>query len=40
MHSSDAVELGRQAIMVALIIGAPMLIVGMVVGLVIGLVVR
>ena len=38
MHSSDAVEIGRHAILVALMIGAPMLLVGMVVGLVIGLV--
>jgi flagellar biosynthesis protein FliQ len=38
MHSSDAVELGRQAIMISLLIGAPMLLVGMAVGLLIGLV--
>lgn len=38
MHSSDAVELGRQAILTALMIGAPMLVVGMAVGLLIGLV--
>jgi len=37
MQSSDAVELGRQAILIALMIGAPMLLVGMTVGLVIGL---
>ena len=37
MESQDAIDLGRQAIIVALMIGAPVLIVGMVVGLAIGL---
>ncbi len=37
MESQDAIDLGRQAIMLALLIGAPVLIVGMIVGLVIGL---
>lgn len=38
MHSSDAVELGRQALMVALLTAAPMLVIGTVMGLLIGLV--
>jgi flagellar biosynthetic protein FliQ len=37
MDSQDAIELGRQAIWIALMIGAPMLVAGLVVGLVIGL---
>ncbi len=37
MQPHDAIDLGRQGIMLALLIGAPVLLVGMVVGLVIGL---
>ena len=37
MDPQDAIELGRQAIWIALMIGAPMLVAGLVVGLVIGL---
>lgn len=37
MLPQDAVDLGREGITIALIIGAPVLVVGMVVGLVIGL---
>ena len=37
MDSQIAIELGRQAIMLALLIGAPVLLVGMAVGLRIGL---
>ena len=37
MDAQDAVDLGRQAIIVALLIGSPMLLVGMVVGLFVGL---
>ena len=37
MDSQDAIELGRQAIWISLMIGAPMLIAGLVVGLAIGL---
>jgi flagellar biosynthesis protein FliQ len=38
MTAHDAVDLGRGAIVTALMVGSPVLIVGMVVGLVIGLV--
>jgi len=37
MDASDAVELGRQAIMTAFMIGSPILVVGAAVGLLIGL---
>lgn len=37
MHAQDAVDLARDALIMALMIGAPVLIVGMVVGLIIGL---
>jgi flagellar biosynthetic protein FliQ len=37
MDAQDAVDLGRQAIVITLIIGAPALAVGLIVGLVIGL---
>jgi flagellar biosynthetic protein FliQ len=38
MTEYEAIDLGRGAIITALLVGAPVLIVGMVVGLVIGLV--
>jgi flagellar biosynthetic protein FliQ len=37
MLPQDAVDLGRQGIMMAMLIGMPVLVVGMVIGLVIGL---
>ena len=37
MNPQDAIDIARQAMMIALIIGTPVLVVGMVVGLVIGL---
>ena len=37
MDAQDAVDLGRQAIVVSLLIGSPLLLVGMAVGLLIGL---
>lgn len=37
MSSTDAVELGRQAIWTGLIVGSPVLLIGMAVGLIIGL---
>jgi flagellar biosynthetic protein FliQ len=37
MQPQDAVDLTREAIMVALVIGAPVLVAGLVVGLVVGL---
>ena len=37
MDAQDAVDLGRQAIVVSLLIGSPLLLVGMVVGLMVGL---
>ena len=37
MEASDAVELGRQAVLVMLLVSSPVLVAGMVVGLVIGL---
>jgi flagellar biosynthesis protein FliQ len=37
MDAQDAVDLGRQAIVVALLVSSPVLLVGMVVGLLIGL---
>ncbi len=37
MEPQDAVDLGRQAIWIALLIGSPVLVAGMIVGLVIGL---
>lgn len=38
MNPQDAIDLGRDAIMTALMVGAPVLIVGVVIGLLIGLV--
>jgi flagellar biosynthetic protein FliQ len=38
MNASEAVDLVRDAIMMALILGAPLLIIGMIVGLFIGLI--
>ena len=38
MNPQDAIDLGREAIFTALIIGAPVLLVGVVIGLVIGLI--
>ena len=38
MDPQDAVELGREAVMMTLLIGAPVLVVGMAVGLLVGLV--
>lgn len=37
MQPQDAIDLGREAIWVSLIIGSPVLVAGMVVGLLIGL---
>jgi flagellar biosynthetic protein FliQ len=37
MHAQDAVDLSRNALVMALLIGSPVLVVGMVVGLIIGL---
>lgn len=37
MDPQDAVELGRNAIWTALLVGSPVLVVGMLVGLVVGL---
>lgn len=37
MDAQDAIELGREAIMLTLLIGSPVLVAGMVVGLLIGL---
>jgi len=37
MDPTDAIQLGREAIWTALLIGSPVLVVGMVVGLLIGL---
>ena len=37
MSSQDAVDLGRQAVEMALALGGPMLVCGLVVGLVVGL---
>ena len=37
MTAQDAVDLGRQALIAAMLVGAPVLLAGMVVGLVIGL---
>jgi flagellar biosynthetic protein FliQ len=37
MEAQDAIELGREAIMLTLLIGSPVLMAGMVVGLLIGL---
>jgi flagellar biosynthetic protein FliQ len=37
MNASDAIELARQSIVLMLVIGAPVLIVGMVVGVVISI---
>ncbi len=37
MENDKVVELAREAIMVALLLGAPLLLVGMIVGLLIGL---
>ena len=38
MNPQDAIDLGNEALVMALLIGAPVLIVGVVVGLLIGLV--
>jgi flagellar biosynthetic protein FliQ len=38
MNQQDAIDLGREAILTALLLSAPLLLVGAVVGLVIGLV--
>jgi flagellar biosynthetic protein FliQ len=38
MDAQDAIELGREAMMMTLLIGAPVLAVGMIVGLLVGLV--
>ncbi len=37
MEVTDAIDLGREAMMISLVIGAPVLIAGLVVGLLIGL---
>ncbi|MHC4405762.1 MAG: flagellar biosynthesis protein FliQ [Planctomycetota bacterium] len=37
MDPQDAIELGREAIWIALLIGAPVLLAGMAVGLIVGL---
>jgi flagellar biosynthetic protein FliQ len=37
MNPQDAVDLGREALNVALVVGAPVLLSGMIVGLVVGL---
>ena len=37
MDAQDAIELGREAIMLTLLIGSPVLVAGMAVGLLIGL---
>lgn len=37
MDSQDAIDLGQQALMTVMMVGAPILIVGLVVGLTIGL---
>ena len=37
MNPQDAIDLGREAIITSLLVGAPVLLVGVVVGLVIGL---
>ena len=37
MNSQDAVDLGREAVTAALVLGGPLLISGLVVGLVVGL---
>ena len=38
MDAQDAIELGREAVMMTLLIAAPVLLVGMVVGLLVGLI--
>jgi len=38
MNPQDAIDLGREALVTALLVGAPVLLVGVVVGLLIGLV--
>lgn len=37
MDAQDAVDLGRQAIIVTLLVGSPVMVAGMIVGLLIGL---
>jgi len=37
MDPQDAIDLGRDAIMITLLVGSPVLVAGMIVGLVIGL---
>jgi flagellar biosynthesis protein FliQ len=38
MNPQDAIDMGREAIITALLIGSPILLVGVVIGLVIGLI--
>jgi flagellar biosynthetic protein FliQ len=38
MHPQDAIDLGREAIVIATLVAAPVLLAGMLVGLVIGLI--
>jgi flagellar biosynthesis protein FliQ len=38
MHPQDAIDLGREAILIAALIAAPALVAGMVVGLIVGLI--
>jgi flagellar biosynthetic protein FliQ len=38
MDAQNAIELGREAVMICLLIGAPVLVVGMLVGLLVGLI--
>ena len=37
MNAQDAVDLGREALMITLLVGSPVLVAGMLVGLLIGL---
>ncbi|HEV3136722.1 MAG TPA: flagellar biosynthesis protein FliQ [Pirellulales bacterium] len=37
MNPQDAIDLGREAVNIALVIGAPVLVTGLIVGLVVGL---
>ena len=38
MSSNDAIEIGREAVMVCLSVGAPILVVGLVIGIAIGVI--
>jgi flagellar biosynthesis protein FliQ len=38
MHPQDAIDLGREALMIATLISAPVLLAGMVVGVLVGLI--